>query len=102
MLPHDKHFIIRQREAETRAKAEAAAVAAAAAAAAAAEAAAEDGSETAKGRGTSGPIRDLSTLQSKARQKPKSMVSYERGPAREVGGTIEKTDARDIGPSHSK
>ncbi|XP_046353248.2 uncharacterized protein LOC124133067 [Haliotis rufescens] len=87
-----------QREAETRAKAEAAAVAAAAAAA---EAAAEDASETAKGRGTSGPIRDLSTLQSKARQKPKSMVSYERGPAREVGGTIEKTDARDIGPSHS-
>ncbi|XP_067685072.1 uncharacterized protein [Haliotis asinina] len=93
-----------QREAETRAKAEAAAAAAAAEAAAAAaeaETATADGSDNTKGRAPSGPIRDMSTLQSKARQKPKSMVSYERGPARDVGGTIEKTDARDIGPSHS-
>lgn len=36
------------------------------------------------------------------REKPKSMVTYERGPGREATNPSMKTDNRDIGLSHDK
>ncbi|XP_076448070.1 uncharacterized protein LOC143284853 [Babylonia areolata] len=60
----------------------------------------ESEKEEAKRRRMSSSLKTSGSLLQK-KDKPKSMVTYEKAAPRGLGGPIEKTDRRDIGPSHN-